>query len=324
MHNALSKHQAHAGSRPNPSSNSTTSMLMQVQLQPYLQQLLVQRHRHPQTHCRVHSGVHEEGKGSNNSSSEVRGRSRSRHKPPQLHSSPNQAHRTDEHGLRTAVARQLARGTVVAAAAVLPQPPQHLGFPTLAQPQLGAEQLQQPQQQPQQQQNQQQQNQQSSAPLLQALQPAEQQQQQQQQLINLLPLLQQPQPPKAQRNSSQGLDPSALPITDRVRLLTSNAAARRRINRFRSLPGGVPVNVSTYCAEAGLSAAASNALLQHVRAMRISSAPEALGPFVAAYKRLAGVYGENVVVCWLRKAPPIIRAEDEVSKGCLHAGGGGY
>jgi hypothetical protein len=167
----------------------------------------------------------------------------------------------------------------------------------------------QPQQQPQQQ----------SAPLLQALEEAEQQQQQQlqqhqlqQQLIGLLPYIESP---KAKRSSSQGLDPSALPITDRVRLLTSNAAARRRTNRFHSLPGGLPVNVSTYCAQAGLSAAASNALLQHVRAMRISSAPEALGPFVAAYKRLAGVYGECVAVCWLRKAPPIIRAEDEVSWG---------
>jgi hypothetical protein len=186
-----------------------------------------------------------------------------------------------------------------------------MGFPSIAQPQLGAEQQQQ-QQQLQQQSQQQQQARPPSAPLLQAEQ--QQQQQQQQQLINLLPLLQQPQPSQAPRNSNQGLDPSVLPITDRVRLLTSNAAARRRTNRFRSLPGGVPVNVSSYCADAGLSAAASSALLQHVRATRISGAPEALGPFVASYKRLVGVYGENVVSRWLRKAPPIIRAEDEVSK----------
>lgn len=44
-----------------------------------------------------------------------------------------------------------------------------------------------------------------------------------------------------------------------------------------------------------------------------SATPDVLSPFVASYRRLTEAYGEPVVLEWLRKAPPIIRTEDEVS-----------
>jgi hypothetical protein len=85
------------------------------------------------------------------------------------------------------------------------------------------------------------------------------------------------------------VDPTALHITDRVRLLTGNAAARRRSSKQRASPGGLPVNVLQYCTAAGISGAASQLVLQHVKATRISSTPESLGPYLVSYKRLVQV-----------------------------------
>lgn len=106
--------------------------------------------------------------------------------------------------------------------------------------------------------------------------------------------LQQHQAPAGSSNgnstsSGTAVDPTALHITDRVRLLTSNAAARRRSSKQRALPGGLPVNVLQYCTAAGISGAASQLVLQHVKATRISSTPESLGPYLVSYKRLVQV-----------------------------------
>jgi hypothetical protein len=107
------------------------------------------------------------------------------------------------------------------------------------------------------------------------------------------------------------VDPSALCIAERVRVLVNNAVARKRTSKKLS-HGGAPTNVLQYCAAAGVSSAASALLLKHVKAMRISGHVDVLGPYVAAYKRLVEAYGEPVVLDWLRKAPPIIRMEEEV------------
>lgn len=52
-----------------------------------------------------------------------------------------------------------------------------------------------------------------------------------------------------------------------------------------------------------------------------SATPDVLSPFVASYRRLAEAYGEAVVLEWLRKAPPIIRTEDEVRGHSLTVNG---
>jgi len=42
-------------------------------------------------------------------------------------------------------------------------------------------------------------------------------------------------------------------------------------------------------------------------------------PLLESYKRLADSYGDAVVISWLRKAPSVIRAEDEVRRVILLA-----
>lgn len=123
----------------------------------------------------------------------------------------------------------------------------------------------------------------------------------------------------AHLSSISHVDPSALSITDRVQLLTSNAAARRHCPpKPRASLAGIKVDdVSQFCAAAGVSTAASAVVLQHVKASKLSASPGGLGYFLACYQQLSRMYGEAVVLQWLKKAPPVIRVADEVREAAL-------
>lgn len=132
-------------------------------------------------------------------------------------------------------------------------------------------------------------------------------------------------------------DPTALPIADRVRLLRHRIAARQRgdIGAGGSSANGTRTvgsagsrlalsaaelggHVLSACTAAGVGAEAAPVVLQQVVRSKVASHPDTLLPFLRSLHSLSQRYGETVVLEWLRRAPPIIRAEAEVTNTADH------
>eukprot|EP00879_Flechtneria_rotunda_P013882 GHRR01014498.1.p1 GENE.GHRR01014498.1~~GHRR01014498.1.p1 ORF type:complete len:401 (+),score=148.76 GHRR01014498.1:2259-3461(+) len=149
-----------------------------------------------------------------------------------------------------------------------------------------------------------------------------------------------------QQQQHNVLDPSMLPIADRVSLLRSRIAGRRGTSSCGDssslgtvsgssctsttnsmTPAGsvlltnhIAINlreqglqqVLSCCKAAGVSDAAASVVLEHVARAKVCGKWWSLAAFLASYQQLVEQYGEQLALNWLKKAPPIIRNASEV------------
>lgn len=119
---------------------------------------------------------------------------------------------------------------------------------------------------------------------------------------------------QAQQHGRALIDPSALPMADRVKLLLRSKAARARgSTRATSRKDMHGLDVLTACDSAGVHGSAAAFVVDHVVKARVTGRPESLASFLTNYKQLAEVFGSTIVLQWLKRVPSVIRNAQMVS-----------